>query len=80
MGLYLVPAGALVAQPWQPVTFTAMAAIFVPLLSPANQMSYDTAQFYNTALAIVPGCGAAALRFACCPHCHRVCGRAGSSH
>ena len=25
--------------------------------SPTNQMSYDTAQFYNTALAIVVGCG-----------------------
>jgi len=67
MGLYLVPAGALVAQPWQPVTSAAMAAIFVPLLSPANQMSYDTAQFYNTALAIVLGSGAAALSFRLLP-------------
>ena len=33
----------LMAQPWQTAMFTAMAANFVPLLAPANQMSYDTA-------------------------------------
>jgi hypothetical protein len=37
-----VPAGALMAQPWQTAMFTAMVINFVPLLSPANQMSYDT--------------------------------------
>ena len=37
-----------------------MAANFVPLLAPANPMSYDTEQFYNGALAIVAGVGAAA--------------------
>ena len=49
------------AQPWQPAIFTAIAAFFPPLLAPANQMTYDTQQFYNTALAIIPGSGAAAL-------------------
>jgi uncharacterized membrane protein YccC len=67
IGLYLIPAGALVAQPWQTVTFTAMVLGFVPLLSPANQMSYDTLQFYNFALAIVAGSGAAALSFRLLP-------------
>jgi uncharacterized membrane protein YccC len=67
IGLYLVPAGALVAQPWQTVTFTAMVLGFVPLLSPANQMGYDTIQFYNFALAIVAGSGAAALSFRLLP-------------
>jgi uncharacterized membrane protein YccC len=67
MALYLVPAGALMAQPWQPVMFTAMTANFVPLLAPANQMSYDTLQFYNTALAIVAGCGIGALSFRLLP-------------
>ena len=47
--------------------FTAMAVNFMPLLAPANQMSYDTAQFYNAALAIVAGCGAAALSFRLLP-------------
>ena len=67
MGLYLIPAGALAAQPWQTLTFLPMAANFVPLLAPANQMSYDPAQFCNTALAIVAGCGAAALSFRLLP-------------
>ena len=54
-----------------------MAVNFVPLLAPANQMSYDTVQFYNAALAIVAGIGAASLS-ACCRPCRRRCGRAGS--
>jgi uncharacterized membrane protein YccC len=40
---------------------TAMAIIFVPVLQPTNQMSYNTAQFYNVALAAFVACGAAAL-------------------
>jgi uncharacterized membrane protein YccC len=67
MALYLVPAGALIAQPWNTATFAAMVANFVPLLAPANQMSYDTVQFYNAALAIVVGCGVAALSFRLLP-------------
>jgi uncharacterized membrane protein YccC len=67
MGLYLVPVGALMAQPWQTGMFTAMTANFVPLLAPANQMSYDTVEFYNTALAIVAGCTAGALSFRLMP-------------
>jgi uncharacterized membrane protein YccC len=67
LALYLVPAGALIAQPWQTATFTAMAVNFVPLLGPANQMSYDSVQFYNTALAIVAGVGAGALSFRLLP-------------
>jgi uncharacterized membrane protein YccC len=61
IGLYLVPVGALMAQPWQAAMFAPMAGNFVPLLGPANQMSYDTVHFYNTALAVVAGCGAAML-------------------
>jgi uncharacterized membrane protein YccC len=67
IGLYLVPAGALMAVAPQTAMFTAMAANFVPLLAPANQMSYDTGQFYNAALAIVGGVGAAALSFRLLP-------------
>jgi uncharacterized membrane protein YccC len=44
-----------------------MAGNFVPLLAPANQMSYDTLHFYNAALAIAAGCGAAALSFRLLP-------------
>ena len=67
IGLYLIPVGALVAQPWQTMMFNAMVLGFVPLLSPANQMSYDPQQFYNFALAIVAGSGAAALSFRLLP-------------
>src|SRR5271166_1346220 len=67
IGLVLVPAGAGMTQTWQTPMFTAMAANFVPLLQPANQMSYDTVQFYNQALAIVAGVGAAVLSFRLLP-------------
>jgi uncharacterized membrane protein YccC len=67
IGLVLVPAGALMAQPWQTTVFMGLAGNFVPLLAPANQMSYDTQQFYNSALAIIAGVGAAALAFRLLP-------------
>jgi uncharacterized membrane protein YccC len=67
MGVYLVPVGALMAQPWQAATLAPMAGNFIPLLAPANEMSYDTVQFYNAALAIVAGCAAAALSFRLLP-------------
>jgi uncharacterized membrane protein YccC len=70
IGLVLVPAGFAMAQNWQPAAlavFTATGANFMPLLAPTNQMSYDTAQFYNTALAVIAGCGAAALSFGVLP-------------
>jgi uncharacterized membrane protein YccC len=49
------------------MVFIPMTANFVPLLAPANQMSYDTVQFYNSASAIVAGVGAAALSFRLIP-------------
>jgi uncharacterized membrane protein YccC len=70
IGLYLIPIGFGLAQCRQPTIFvvlTAMAVNFIPALAPANQMSYDTAQFYNLALAIFAGCGAAALSFRLIP-------------
>jgi len=67
LGLFLIPFGALMAQPWQKVMFTAMAANFIPLLAPANQMSYNTLQFYNTALSILVGGAVAAVSFRLLP-------------
>src|SRR5262245_10908944 len=67
IGLYLIPVGALVAQPWQTAVFIGMAYNFVPLLAPANQMTYDTVQFYNAALAIAGGSAAGALSFRLLP-------------
>lgn len=67
IGLYLVPTGALLAQPGQSAMFAAMVINFVPLIAPANQMSYDTVRFYNGALAILAGSGAAAFSFRLLP-------------
>jgi uncharacterized membrane protein YccC len=65
----LVPIGALLAyapRSWQAM-FTAMTLLFIPLLGPANPMSYDALQFYNAALAIVAGASIAALSFRLLP-------------
>jgi uncharacterized membrane protein YccC len=67
LGLVLVPAGAFITQAWQPLMFMAMTVNFVPLLAPANRMSYDTGQFYNAASAIVIGVAAGALAFRLLP-------------
>jgi uncharacterized membrane protein YccC len=47
--------------------FIAMTTIFMPLLAPTNQMSYDVATFYSAALGIVVGAGAATLAFRLIP-------------
>ena len=67
LGVFLVPLGALTSQPWQTLTFTSAALNFIPLLTPENQMNYDTKQFYNNALAILVGVGAAAIFFRLVP-------------
>jgi uncharacterized membrane protein YccC len=70
IGLCLVPMGALLAgarQPWQIGMFSAMTLLFVPLLAPTNPMTYDTVQFYNSALAIVIGVCTAAASFRLLP-------------
>jgi len=68
--LFLIPAGFALARSRQPAAtavFTAMAMNFMPLLAPTNEMSYDTAQFYNTALSVVVGCSVAPLAFCLLP-------------
>ena len=72
LGLVLVPAGAGMAQSWRTMVFIPMTANFIPLLAPANPMSYDTEQFYNAASAIVAGVGAAALSFRLMPPLSRA--------
>jgi uncharacterized membrane protein YccC len=70
LAVCLVPLGALLVharQPWQVGMFTAMTMIFMPLLAPTNQMSYDVAAFYNTALGILVGSGTATLAFRLIP-------------
>jgi uncharacterized membrane protein YccC len=66
LGLFLLPAGFAMAVSRQPIVtavLTAMAFNFIPLLAPTNEMNYDTTQYYNSALAIVVGCGVAPLAF-----------------
>jgi uncharacterized membrane protein YccC len=66
LGLFFLPAGFAMAVSRQPIVtavLTAMAFNFNPLLAPTNEMNYDTAQYYNSALAIVVGCGVAPLAF-----------------
>jgi uncharacterized membrane protein YccC len=70
IGLFLVPAGFALAMSHQPAlvaVFSAMTFNFVPLLAPTNEMSYDTQQFYNSALAIFVGCTVAPLAFLLLP-------------
>ena len=69
IGLVLVPAatGLALARPSQVILFTAMASNFLPMLAPANPESYDTQQFYNSALGILAGSGAGALSFRLMP-------------
>ena len=67
LGLFLIPAGAMIAQPWNTGLFIPITANFIPILGPANQMSYNTIQFHNTALAILVGCGAGAMSFRLIP-------------
>mgnify|MGYP003693955611 FL=1 len=58
IGLYLIPVGFAIACSRQPAAiavFTAVSINVMPLLAPTNPMSYDTAQFYNSALAIAAG-------------------------
>jgi uncharacterized membrane protein YccC len=66
LGLFFLPAGFAVAVSRQPTVtpvLTAMTFNVMPLLAPTNEMNYDTSQYYNSALAIVVGCGVAPLAF-----------------
>jgi uncharacterized membrane protein YccC len=70
LGLFLLPGGFAIAvsrQPTVTTVLTAMAFNVIPLLGPTNAMSYDTAQYYNSALAVVVGCGVAPLAFLLVP-------------
>jgi fusaric acid resistance family protein len=70
LGIYLIPVGFGLAYSRRPVAVGMLTAIgigFVPLLEPANEMTYDTVQFYNSAVAIFAGSVSAALAFALLP-------------
>jgi len=67
LSCYLIPVGALSARFPQSSLLMAMAANFVPLVAPANLATYDTVQFYNSALALCAGCAIGVLSFQLLP-------------
>jgi uncharacterized membrane protein YccC len=67
LGLVLVPVGVLSLQPRLGPVFASMIVFFIPLLGPANQMTYDPEQLYNATLAALVGIGAAALALVLLP-------------
>jgi uncharacterized membrane protein YccC len=70
MGLVLVPVGFATAWSRKPAVravFTVWGILFVPILGPRNQMTYDPGQFYNFALAALAGCLMGALSFLLLP-------------
>jgi uncharacterized membrane protein YccC len=70
LAVCLVPIGALLAgakRPWQVGMFTSMTLLFLPILRPANLMTYDPEAFYNSSSAIVVGAGFGALAFRLMP-------------
>jgi uncharacterized membrane protein YccC len=70
MGLVIVPVGFAAAWSRNPAVstvFTVWGVLFLPLLGPTNQMTYDPQQFYNFALAALAGCLLGALSFALLP-------------
>ena len=67
IGLVLIPAAALSTLSWRPAMFGFVAIAVIPLLKPANPISYDTVQYYNDALAIIAGAGASTLAFRLMP-------------
>jgi uncharacterized membrane protein YccC len=64
---YLIPVGALGCRGQLPAFFGIMPVGFIALVAPANLMVYDTAAFYNSALALVAGTVIAALAFLLLP-------------
>lgn len=57
----LAPLAALSTSPRLTLLIGPAVMNFVPLLSPANRISYDTGAFYNSALGIVVGCAIAGV-------------------
>jgi uncharacterized membrane protein YccC len=70
IGLVLVPVGFATAWSRNPAVstvFTVWGILFLPLLGPTNQITYDPEQFYNFALAALAGCLLGALSFPLLP-------------
>jgi uncharacterized membrane protein YccC len=64
---FLIPVGALGSRGRLPALFGVMPVGFIALVSPQNVMVYDTAAFYNGAVALITGTAIAALAFLLLP-------------
>jgi uncharacterized membrane protein YccC len=67
LAAFLIPVGAAIAATQQHPFLVICPIIFVTVLQPTNEISYDTAQFYNSALGIFVGFAAAPLSFLLMP-------------
>jgi uncharacterized membrane protein YccC len=67
LAAFLIPLGIAMAATRQHASLVICAAIFMPVLQPTNEMSYDTMQFYNSALGLFVGVAAAPLSFLLVP-------------
>jgi uncharacterized membrane protein YccC len=63
----LVPLGALSSFPLLAPYFTSATLNLVPLLIPTNEMAYDAAAFFNSALGLLSGCAAGGLALVLIP-------------
>ncbi len=67
LAAYFIPAGALLASGWRPPVAIGIAGPMVAFMMPTNTMSFDTLAFYNNAVALLVGNGAALLAFRLVP-------------
>jgi uncharacterized membrane protein YccC len=67
LAAFLIPLGIAMVATRQHSSLALCTIIFMRVLQPTNEMSYDTAQFYNSALGIFVGFVAASLSFLLVP-------------
>jgi uncharacterized membrane protein YccC len=67
LAAFLIPFGIAMAATGQHPSLPMCSIIFMSVLQPTNEMSYDTTQFYNSALGIFVGLAAASLSFLLVP-------------
>jgi uncharacterized membrane protein YccC len=62
-----VPLGTLSSLPLLAPYFTSATLNLAPLLTPTNEMAYDVAAFFNSALGLLSGCAAGGLALVLIP-------------
>ena len=67
LAAFLIPLGIAMAATGQHPSLVTCSIIFMSVIQPTNEMSYNTAQFCNSALGIFVGLAAASLSFLLVP-------------